>query len=40
MVVRMDERPPILVYLDDGHPESADCDDNYLVLLPPRTMRR
>jgi len=35
MFRRMDECPPILVYVDDGYPESADCDDNYLVLAPP-----
>lgn len=28
--MRRNERPTTIAYLDDGHPESRDCTDNYV----------
>ncbi len=32
----MEERPCIVLYVDDGYPESAEYDDNYLSIAPPQ----
>jgi len=31
----MDDRPCIVVYVDDGYPESAEYDDNYVLIARP-----